>query len=105
MLTTSITSTIAAALIAQHGAIGLSPIDAIRAITGDPAAGNSRHIDRTIAHLRAAGVHPVKIAGRWTVPLAQIVAWTGGQDAQAPAPAPAPRRGPGRPRKAAGGAP
>ena len=44
------------------------PADADRIITGDTRSGNlPNHVERDIRTLRAAGINPEKVAGRWIV--------------------------------------
>ena len=44
------------------------PADAVRWITRDPRSGNApNHVERDIKTLRAAGIEPRKVAGRWIV--------------------------------------
>ena len=45
-----------------------TPAAAVRLITGDPRSGNvAKHVERDVRTLRAAGITPEKIAGRWVV--------------------------------------
>ena len=44
------------------------PAEAVRVITRDPRSGNApNHVERDIRTLRAAGITPEKIAGRWLI--------------------------------------
>ena len=44
------------------------PAEAVRWLTRDPRSGNTpKHVERDIKTLRAAGITPEKIAGRWIV--------------------------------------
>lgn len=67
-ISTSITAGIASALSIPRDQLTFRPADAVRVITGDPRSGNlENHIERDIATLRAAGITPEKVAGRWVV--------------------------------------
>ena len=62
------------------------PAEAVRVITRDPRSGNApNHVERDIATLRAAGVKPEKVAGRWIVRAGELQRF-------AAAPAAEPRR-------------
>ncbi len=81
-------------------ALGLSPSAALALIVG-PGAGNQgrNHVGRDVASLVRLGLRPLKICGRWVVPVSELQRWAAGQAApQEPASQAAPRR-PGRPRK------
>ena len=44
------------------------PAEAVRWLTRDPRSGNApKHVERDIKTLRAAGIEPRKVAGRWIV--------------------------------------
>ena len=67
-ISTSITAGCASALSIPRDQLTFRPADAVRVITGDPRSGNlENHIERDIKTLRAAGITPRKIAGRWVV--------------------------------------
>ena len=73
---TDIASAIAAALVNEHGAASFWPREAVQIITRDPLAGNTpKHIERDTKSLRALGIEPQKIAGRWVVTAGQIAAF------------------------------
>lgn len=56
-----------------------TPAGAVRLITGDPRSGNSpRHVERDVRTLRAAGITPEKIAGRWVVRSGELARFAAG---------------------------
>ena len=58
------------------------PADAVRWLTRDPRSGNtSKHVERDIATLRAAGIAPEKIAGRWIVRGGELARFAAGSAA------------------------
>lgn len=62
-----------------------TPADAVRLLTGDPRSGNvPRHVERDIRTLRAAGITPEKIAGRWIVRAGELVRFAAGAAATPP---------------------
>lgn len=68
-----------AALVARHGLAGFPPRQALRILTGADDAGNAIHTNRDVRALRALGIEPLKVAGRWVVPAGQIAAWARGE--------------------------
>ena len=73
---TDIASAIAAALVNEHGAASFWPQKAVQIITRDPLAGNApKHVERDTKTLRALGIEPQKIAGRWVITAGQIAAF------------------------------
>lgn len=68
-----------ASIITMIGGAGCNPRQALALLTGRPARTNARHGDRDVRALRALGIEPTKIAGRWVVPAGQIAAWARGE--------------------------
>ena len=67
-MNTNTSTTIAGAIASALDQPTYKPADAVRWLTRDPRSGNlPNHIERDIATLRAAGITPRKIAGRWVV--------------------------------------
>ena len=77
---------IVSALITEHGAASFWPQQAVQIITRDPLAGNApKHVERDTKTLRALGIEPQKIAGRWVVTAGQIAAFLAASAAPSPA--------------------
>ncbi|MHB1537472.1 MAG: hypothetical protein ACYCYN_03035 [Solirubrobacteraceae bacterium] len=68
-----------AAVITAIGGAGCNPRQALALLSGRPARTNARHGDRDVRALRALGIEPLKVAGRWVVPAGQIAAWARGE--------------------------
>lgn len=83
-------STSIAAGVAQALGISLDqptykPAEAVRLITRDPRSGNQpNHVERDTKTLRALGIEPQKIAGRWIVTAGQIAAFLAAGTAPTP---------------------
>ena len=85
----------------------LLPYQTIAVITQQPAKPARFQADVAI-RLRAKGLQPIKLGGRWLFPLVEVARWLAEGCAGAhvePQKRPGSNRSPGRPRKAAGGAP
>lgn len=82
----------------------LQPYQAVSVITRQPEK-SGRFQDGVAHRLRAKGLQPIKIGGRWLFPLVEIARWLaeGCVGAQVePQKRPGSNRSPGRPRKDAG---
>ena len=61
------------------------PAEAVRLITRDPRSGNApKHVERDTKTLRALGIEPQKIAGRWVITAGQIAAFLAASAAPSP---------------------
>lgn len=75
---TSNTTSVGAVAPATHQ-FTYTPAAAVRLITGDPRSGNvPRHVERDVQTLRAAGITPEKIAGRWVVRAGELQRFAAG---------------------------
>lgn len=82
----------------------LQPYQAVSVITRQPEKPGRFQADVAI-RLRAKGLQPIKIGGRWLFPLVEVARWLADGCAGAqvePQKRPGSNRSPGRPRKVAG---
>ena len=67
-MNTNTSSGITAGITAALDQHTYKPAEVVRILTGDPRSGNlANHVERDIKTLRAAGITPEKVAGRWIV--------------------------------------
>ena len=67
---------LAGAIASALDQVTYKPAEAVRLITRDPRSGNApKHVERDTKTLRALGIEPQKIAGRWVITAGQIAAF------------------------------